>query len=1125
DDGRPTGEQHLFRPVDSDLAPFETDGALRESIYSRIAQRLGIPAPEVVIAKIDQRVGSLQRVSDGPSSAWPGVFIPSYHPNDLPQLLKIQILDWVVGYRDAHTGNFVRNSLGELVPIDREAIGIIGAEAVAAVPNHFTLEDALDVDFDPMAGYQAVYPTMWQDFVAGKIELPDPRAGELADFIERLQSVGKEGLESLIRPYLINAEARGRRYERRSAPQGDPVDVIAARLARVGTEFAEHWYDEAVRLRAQPKGDVPPPTRGYFFGSSGAETSPLLLESRGLITDLPGLSTNDAGSTVNCLPATWALLHQFAGGRPRQAPDQQGRQREVERFLGRLVERGYSARRPDGSYLLRPGQRFDIDSLQEYVASLPQGAEGVVFVRYPDMPSGRKDQRGTLLRDSKGEPLRGLGHAVAVKNHQGRAHFLDGQLRKVLHPKAVSSGIVADWQLPDPVEVGPLPKGLSPHQERAWKRDRRIAAIPDRPDVEYRFLRTDDLDDAGSIPEDVEMAVVMSVGRDRSSIEVIDPHDQRLDENDKPVTRTIAIAGTEYQRGGPRPGENVYLTPSAVPGADPVVTSQSNGHWTPPASASATLRTPNQRSEQAPDWLSQTPMRGPRAVQIGSLAAYSDFIGREEQVRDLIESQLPADAAERGDINRFMDLFGRGDMRTLLVHASGTVVGAASAVRERDGRVRLQQVFLDSEAEHLVAADWAAALGAPAYQLDASAATPGRRVERILTDRVEGFELRLTEELRSWLSARSDAALLGVDHLGIAIPGVTLVAPSADDPLAEPVRTPMSDIGRVVLGRDLGLEWEEPVHFGGGRPVEPVRIGEWTVYRDMAGQGERMSDFLTSQLPSDVLPDLSWSDRQVLIQDQAGTVVALATANDIGPDRAYLSAVYLHPDYEPLATDAAMWGDAFGIGTIDVHDAGLVSRVKQGLLPLVRRDGTNPELVVTPEVEAWLDDLDQRDHSQGAVLDGLRSLAHLRGNRGLTLVIGGSGAATEPVRIPLAEWEESVSGRFPWRVDGDHPNDDDPDDEGPSGGSPVAGSDPDGGVTPSGGDGEVESVPGSETVGEPMTDQGNAGLARLAGSAWGFVRELFAGTEQQPSEHGEEPQGVPGAESAQEPMDWSSASL
>jgi hypothetical protein len=246
----------------------------------------------------------------------------------------------------------------------------------------------------------------------------------------------------------------------------------------------------------------------------GNGTPSLRLAAAGLAQAMPGLHVNPLRSVANCISSSVALAFQRAGRPGSALAAAMTDASDLHAFYGRLPEQGFGAK-VGSAYLLPPTTRFDINSLQRYVSSLPHGARGIVLVRYEAINHG---------------------HALVIENIKGRATFMDGQSGMAVHPKAVSSGAVV---MPDRID---MPQ---------WAVDVKAGRnIPDLKDVNYMFIRTDDVVSLRGLPKGTRQGIVTHIDVAGQRARVTDAVSHR--------ERWVAVDPKSNQLGKVRLGENVY---------------------------------------------------------------------------------------------------------------------------------------------------------------------------------------------------------------------------------------------------------------------------------------------------------------------------------------------------------------------------------------------------------------------------------------------------------------------------------------------------------------------------------------------------------------------------------------
>lgn len=219
-----------------------------------LSQAAGLTTPETHLVDTPDGMASAQRMLDS-RPAFSGRFDPSrLTPADRLSLQKQHALDWMLSNHDAHPGQFLRTTDGQLVGIDKgQAYRYFG-------------RDKLDSGFHPNEYYgerEPVYNTMWRDYARGGGEMADPRTGELGQFINRLQSLPDEQVRSTLRPYAQAAAATGKLMGTGGGQPGltpqtlrpnDPeafLDAVISRKNSLANDFGA-LYDRTTAARNAP---------------------------------------------------------------------------------------------------------------------------------------------------------------------------------------------------------------------------------------------------------------------------------------------------------------------------------------------------------------------------------------------------------------------------------------------------------------------------------------------------------------------------------------------------------------------------------------------------------------------------------------------------------------------------------------------------------------------------------------------------------------------------------------------------------------------------------------------------------------------------------------------------------
>jgi hypothetical protein len=190
-----TGKQFLVKPH-SPYGDFTSHG---EVGASQLAQAVGLDTPAVHLTP----TGTVQEMVPGGKDAFPGKFFnpTKLSSQDVLDLQKHQIVDWLVGNHDAHPGNFLRDKNGKLVEIDK-----------GQAFKHYH-EDQLSSDYHPNSAYgeqEPVYNTLLKAAKDGQVQLHSPAPGEpLGKFLDKVQGLPDDQLKAMFKPYATAAAQTG----------------------------------------------------------------------------------------------------------------------------------------------------------------------------------------------------------------------------------------------------------------------------------------------------------------------------------------------------------------------------------------------------------------------------------------------------------------------------------------------------------------------------------------------------------------------------------------------------------------------------------------------------------------------------------------------------------------------------------------------------------------------------------------------------------------------------------------------------------------------------------------------------------------------------------------------------
>lgn len=171
---------------------------------SRIQHLAGLPTPSINAVNLPNgKQASVHKMYSRVEDMYPSEFdINKLSSDDLLQIQRSMVLDWLISNNDAHSGNFLRTDKG-VIGIDKgQAFKYFGKDKLS--PNFGS-----DVN-PPLSPNVPVYShLMHQEIDYGGGYMHNFNEGELHTEIERIQNIPDDKYKDLLRPYAIQAAAMG----------------------------------------------------------------------------------------------------------------------------------------------------------------------------------------------------------------------------------------------------------------------------------------------------------------------------------------------------------------------------------------------------------------------------------------------------------------------------------------------------------------------------------------------------------------------------------------------------------------------------------------------------------------------------------------------------------------------------------------------------------------------------------------------------------------------------------------------------------------------------------------------------------------------------------------------------
>ena len=232
----PDGSKWLFKPQDE----FRAYG---DKVAYDLAKALGHPAAETYVVEINGQIGSIQRMFDNVERSLANVDPASLNREQIIQIQKEHIFDWLIGNHDGHAENLLLLEDGRIVGIDKGQLF------------RFYDQDRLDWEYNPNKGFGVVsyHNQILRRWAAGEdVAYFNPlETDALREFIKRIQALDDETLKQIVRPYAERA-AQFRVGRGRVALAYQDVDrfleAVVERKNRIADDFRE-LYERALKAR------------------------------------------------------------------------------------------------------------------------------------------------------------------------------------------------------------------------------------------------------------------------------------------------------------------------------------------------------------------------------------------------------------------------------------------------------------------------------------------------------------------------------------------------------------------------------------------------------------------------------------------------------------------------------------------------------------------------------------------------------------------------------------------------------------------------------------------------------------------------------------------------------------
>lgn len=217
------GEKWLFKPVSKSADDFIAHG--EEAAY-KIGRLIDPEAIEVRTIRLNGRTGSIQKWREGLAarSDFSGFDVTELSADDIAQVQREHVIDWLISNHDGHSKQFLRTKSGHVYGIDKAQLF------------KFLGSDRLSIDYHPNGACgesEPFYNTLFRAVKQGKVTV-DPSV--TLRYIREVEKISDDDYLALIRPYVegrFSSDAQRRAF----------YDLALARKHNLRSDFEGFYAD------------------------------------------------------------------------------------------------------------------------------------------------------------------------------------------------------------------------------------------------------------------------------------------------------------------------------------------------------------------------------------------------------------------------------------------------------------------------------------------------------------------------------------------------------------------------------------------------------------------------------------------------------------------------------------------------------------------------------------------------------------------------------------------------------------------------------------------------------------------------------------------------------------------
>lgn len=253
------GNQYLFKPAEQKygtgvVEPFRAHVQEAASKLGRMLHDNPLDVVEVKAITLGGKVGTLQKLlpikGDLDAVTGMGKNVSKLSGDQLKQLQREHVVDWLLGNYDGHSGNFIEMRNGRLLGIDKE-------QSFRFIND--PKSQKMDYNYAPNHGsHEPIYNHLFRAYKDGKVDLD---LNEVTKQIKRVEAIPDAKYRETFRAYAEGVHGKGAAAEKL-------LDQIVARKNSV----REDYRDFFTKLESERTGQ--PAKKFTFSDETGAAAKP-----------------------------------------------------------------------------------------------------------------------------------------------------------------------------------------------------------------------------------------------------------------------------------------------------------------------------------------------------------------------------------------------------------------------------------------------------------------------------------------------------------------------------------------------------------------------------------------------------------------------------------------------------------------------------------------------------------------------------------------------------------------------------------------------------------------------------------------------------------------------------------